>query len=160
MTWLIQSLLLCLLWTWAAQNCMPIMDQIIEYQEQIEREECEKTNCYWYTIWIAWFPYDSDANRVANYWYDQSNWNIDMIATFMQEWMFNKDAISKTKDYWICQLHYNRTNAKRIDDERWSDIMFQAEVCVDKWLAVPDPSKVWHGWKVRGKYKQQIYYFE
>ena len=161
MTWLVQMLLLCITGTgFNPEVCAEYLNQIVEYQEQIEREECEKNNCYWYTIWIAWFPYDSDANKVANYRYDQSSWNIDMIATFMQEWMFNKDAISKTKDYWICQLHYNKTNAKRIDDERWSDIMFQAEVCVDKWLAVPNPSKVWYGWKVRWKYKQQIYYFE
>lgn len=159
MTWLIMALVSCLLWPQQAEECMPIMNQIVEEQERIEREECEKNNCYWFTIGIVWFPYDSDANRVANYRYDQSSWNIDMIATFMAEGMFNKDAISKTKDYWICQLHYNKTNAKWIDDERRSDIIYQADVCLDKWNAVPNPSKTWYGWNNREKQKKKIYYF-
>ena len=159
MTWLIMALVSCLLWPQQAEECMPIMNQIVEEQERIEREECEKNNCYWFTIGIVWFPYDSDANRVANYRYDQSSWNIDMIATFMAEGMYNKDAISKTKDYWICQLHYNKTNAKWIDDERRSDIMYQADVCLDKWNAVPNPSKTWYGWNNREKQKKKIYYF-
>lgn len=159
MTWLIMALVSCLLWPQQAEECMPIMNQIVEEEERIEKEECEKNNCYWFTIWISGFPYDSDANRVANYRYDQSSWNIDMIATFMAEGMFNKDAISKTKDYWICQLHYNKTNAKWIDDERRSDIMYQADVCLDKWNAVPNPSKTWYGWNNREKQKKKIYYF-
>lgn len=159
MTWLIMALVSCLLWPQQAEECMPIMNQIVEEEERIEKEECEKNNCYWFTIGIVWFPYDSDANRVANYRYDQSSWNIDMIATFMAEGMYNKDAISKTKDYWICQLHYNKTNAKWIDDERRSDIMYQADVCLDKWNAVPNPSKTWYGWNNREKQKKKIYYF-
>lgn len=158
MTWLVMALVSCLLWP-QPETCMPIINQIVEEVDRIEKEECEKENCYWFTIGIVWFPYDSDANRVANYRYDQSNWNIDMIATFMAEWMFNKDAISKTKDYWICQLHYNKTNAKWIDDERRSDIMYQADVCLDKWNAVPNPSKTWYGWNNREKQKKKIYYF-
>jgi hypothetical protein len=160
MTWLIQSLLICLLWTWPVQNCVPIMDQIVIAWEQMEQQNCEENNCYWFTIWISWFPYDSDANRVANYWYDQSSGNIDMIATFMAEAMFNKDAVWSRWEKWICQLYPNKTNNKRINDSRWSDIMYQAEVCVDKRLAVPNPSKVWYGWKVRERYKKQIYWFE
>lgn len=158
MTWLIMALVSCLLWP-QSETCMPIINQIVEEQERIEKEQCEKNNCYWFTIGISGFPYDSDANRVANYRYDQSSWNIDMIATFMAEGMFNKDAISKTKDYWICQLHYNKTNAKWIDDERRSDIMYQADVCLDKWNAVPNPSKTWYGWNNREKQKKKIYYF-
>ena len=67
--------------------------------------------------------------------------------------------MSRTNDYGLCQLHYNKTNARWIDDKRWSDPMFQAEACVDKWLAVPNPSKVWYGWKVRNKYRDRIYFF-
>lgn len=158
MTWLVMALVSCLLWP-QPETCMPIVNQIVEEVDRIEKEECEKNNCYWFTIWISWFPYDSDANRVANYRYDQSSWNIDMIATFMAEGMYNKDAISKTKDYWICQLHYNKTNAKWIDDEKWSDIMYQAEICLDKWNAVPNPSKTWYGRNNRQKQKKKIYYF-
>ena len=56
-------------------------------------------------------------------------------------------------------LHRNKTNRKWIEDERWSDPMYQAEVCIDKWNAVPNPSKVWYGWKNREKMKERIYFF-
>lgn len=159
---LVAQLVACILTTWAftPEPCVDILNEIIVAQEQIEKENCERDNCYWFTIWIKWFPYDSDANRVANYRYDQSHWNIDMITTFMAEAMFNKDAIWKAWERGICQLLPNRTNNKWINDERWSDIMYQAEVCVDKRLAVPNPSKIWYGWKNREKMKREIYFFE
>ena len=119
-------------------------------------ESTTEKNPLWYVITIDWFPYDSDANKVANYWYENSSGNIDMIATFMAEAMFNKDAKSNTNDYGICQLQYNKTNKVWIDDERWSDIMFQAEVCMNKWNAVPNPSKLWYWWNVREKQKNKI----
>lgn len=150
---LIAQFLSCVLTTWAfkPEPCVDILNQIIEYQE---------VNPNHYTIWIEWFPYDSEANEVANYWYDQSHWDLDMIATFMAEAMFNKDAVGKAGEKWICQLLPNRTNNKWINDERWNDIMFQAEVCVDKRLAVPKPSKIWYGWKNREKMKKKIYFFD
>lgn len=110
----------------------------------------------WFIITIEWFPYDSDANRVANYWYKESSWDVDMIATFMQEAMFNKEAKSYAWAMWICQLMPNKTNLVWINDERWSDIMFQAQVCLEKWKAVPDPSKLWEGRRKRNKHKDKI----
>lgn len=154
MSWLIVSFLVCISsLSTTPMECVDILNQVVE--------EVDEKNPYWYTIWVAGYPYDSLANEIVNYWYDQSNWDIDMILTFIAEngW-FDATKVSKTNDYWLCQLHYNRTNAKRINDERWSDPIYQAEVCVDKWLAVPNPSKVWYGWKVKEKYRQQIYYFE
>ena len=160
MTWLIMALVSCLLWPQQAEECMPIMNQIVEEQEIIEREECEKNNCYWFTIGIVWFPYDSDANRVANYRYNQSSWNIDMIATFIAEnGAFDVNKVSKTNDRGLCMLHRNKTNRVWIENERWLDPMYQAEVCLDKWNAVPNPSKTWYGWNNREKQKKKIYYF-
>ena len=135
------------------EPCVEILNQIVE-------ERTMETNPNHYTIWIVWFPYNSDANEVANYWYDQSHWDLDMIATFIAEANFNKDAVGKAGEKWICQLLPNRTNNKWINDERWNDIMFQAEVCVDKRLAVPKPSKIRYGWKNREKMKKRIYFFE
>lgn len=140
---LIALFLQCISFTWLAfnaQQCANYLDYIVERE-----------------IRIDWFPIDSDANRVANYRYNNSSWNLDMIATFIAEngW-FNKDLVSKTKDYWLCQLHYNKTNAVRIDDPQWNDIMFQAKVCLDKWNAVPNPSKVWYWWRAREKMKKRI----
>lgn len=153
MTWLIQLFLSCLA-TWTAMECAPMLNDIVAAYEQEQMIENR------YTIWVVWFPEDSLANEIVNYWYDQSNGNLDMIATFMAEnWNFDPQKKSRTNDYWICQLHYNKTNARWIDDPRWSDPMYQAEVCLDKWNAVPNPSKVWYGRKNREKMKQRIYFF-
>lgn len=82
-----------------------------------------------------------------------------MILTFIAEnGAFDVNAISKTNDRGLCQLQYNRTNKVWIDDERWSDYMYQAKVCLEKWKAVPNPSKIWYGWKVRNRYKDRIYF--
>ena len=134
-------------------ECADILNQIVETNEMVPENK--------YTIGVVWFPEDSLANEIVNYWYDQSNGDIDMIATFIAEnWWFDHTKVSKTNDYGLCQLHWNKTNRKWIEDERRSDPMYQAEVCLDKWQAVPNPSKVWYGWKVRERYKKQIYWFE
>ena len=152
MTWLILSFIMCVFSTWTTpQDCAVILNDIATYEEY---------NPNGYVIGIDWYPYESDANRVANYWYQNSSWDIDMIATFIAEASFNKDAVWKAWERGICQLLPNRTNNKWINDERWSDIMFQAEVCLDKWKVVPKPSKIWYWRNKREKYKQQIYYFE
>lgn len=155
LTWLIQTFLACLM-TGEAMECAELLNDIVA-EATVSEEKEEKKN---YTIWVKGFPEDSLANEIVNYWYDQSSGNLDMIATFMAEnWNFDHTKVSKTKDYGICQLNYNKTNRRWIDDPRWSDPMYQAEVCLDKWNAVPQPSKVWYGWKNREKMKQRIYYF-
>ena len=155
LTWLIQTFLVCLIniQTGNELECAMILNDIVAEQDVEDKTK-------WYTIWVVWFPEDSLANEIVNYWYDQSNGNLDMIATFMAEnWNFDHTKVSKTKDYWLCMLHRNNTNRKWIEDERWSDPMYQAEVCIDKWNAVPNPSKVWYGWKNREKMKERIYFF-
>ena len=150
-TWLLYQFIFCI-WapTFSPEPCVDILNEVVEEDVVVPR----------YTIWIVWYPEDSLANEIVNYWRDQSSWDMDMILTFIAEnWWFDATRVSKTNDRWLCQLHYNRTNAKWIEDERRSDPMFQAEICVDKWLAVPDPSKIRYGWKVRNKYKERIYFF-
>lgn len=150
MTWLITLFLGCMTATWFnPENCFGILNQIVEVEEVPH-----------YTIWVVGYPEDSLANEIVNYRRDQSNGDMDMILTFIAEnWAFDHTKVSKTNDRWLCQLHWNKTNRKWIEDERWSDPMYQAEVCVDKWLAVPNPSKVRYGWKVRNRYKDRIYFF-
>lgn len=152
MTWLIQMFLACLL-TWETMDCAVMLNDIVAAQEVEDRTS-------WYTIWVVWYPKDSLANEIVNYWYDQSSGDMDMILTFIAEnGGFDAKKVSRTNDYWLCQLHYNRTNAVWIDDPRWSDPMYQADVCLDKYQAVPNPSKVWYGWKIRNRYKDRIYWF-
>lgn len=149
MTWLIMQFILCVYTATWYDACVDILDEIVAEQEIPQ-----------YTIWVVGYPEDSLANEIVNYWYDQSSGNLDMIATFMAEnWNFDHTKISKTNDYWLCQLHWNSTNRRWIEDERWNDPMYQAEVCLDKRNAVPNPSKVWYGWKNREKMKERIYYF-
>ncbi len=150
---LVNLFMACVTMTWIQiDKCIPILDEIVEEQveEQIENK---------WTIWVVWYPEDSLANEIVNYWYDQSNGDMDMILTFIAEnWWFDHTKVSKTNDRWLCMLHWNRTNRVWIEDERWSDPMYQAEVCVEKWLAVPNPSKIWYGWRIRNKYKDRIYF--
>ena len=150
MTWLLNLFFGCVFTTWFnPEECAKYLIQIVEVEEAPQ-----------YTIWVVGYPEDSLANEIVNYWRDQSNWDMDMILTFIAEnWWFDATKVSKTNDRGLCQLHWNKTNRKWIEDERWSDPMYQAEVCVDKWLAVPDPSKVWYGRKVRNRYKDRIYFF-
>ena len=85
-------------------------------------------------VTIEWFPIDSDATKIVNYWYDNSSWDRDMIVTFIQEnWWLDINTISKTKDYGLCQLQYNRTKRVWIDDpRRLSWRQYQAQVCLWK----------------------------
>lgn len=125
----------------------------------IEVETTTEKNPLWYVITIDWFPYDSDANKVANYRYENSSWDIDMIATFIAEnWAFDVNKVSRTNNYWICQLQYNKTNKVWIDNEMRWDIMYQARICLEKRQAVPDPSKIWYWWNNREKQKSKILY--
>lgn len=88
----------------------------------------------WPMITVNDFSADSDANKIVQYRYDNSSWDMDMISTFKCEngW-FDIKTISKSNDYWLCQLHYD-FNKEVINDKMWlSGWQFQAKVCLDKW---------------------------
>ena len=76
---------------------------------------------------------------------------IKIVDDFMNKFEFRN---------YVNTMFYKHDYKKlKPDDERWSDIMYQAEVCLDKWNAVPNPSKTWYGWNNREKQKKKIYYF-
>ncbi len=102
-----------------------------------------------YSILIDGFDYYSDANRRANLWYEWTSGDVAIVETFMQEAMFNKDAVWSKGEKWLCQLLPNKTNNKWLNDPRRSSGDFQAEVCLDKRKAVPDKSKIRYAYKVR-----------
>jgi hypothetical protein len=79
-----------------------------------------------------------------------------MMASFFQESWFRSWARWKAWEYWICQLMPNATNNVWINDERWDDWRFQVEVCVSKWLAVPEKSK-WLIWASYGSNAHEKY---
>lgn len=102
-----------------------------------------------YDIVIEWFDYYSDANKRANLRYRGTNNNIDIVATFMQEAMFNTNAVGSLWEKGLCQLLPNRTNNVWLNDPRRADGDFQAQVCLDKRNAVPNK------WKIRSAYKSR-----
>lgn len=109
-----------------------------------------------YSITIDGFDYYSDANRRANLRYEWTSGDIAIVETFMQEAMFNKDAVWRYGEKWLCQLLPNKTNNVRINDPRWSSGDYQAKVCLDKRNAVKDKSKIRSAYKVRYKQTHKI----
>lgn len=103
----------------------------------------EDPNPHRYSKIIKWFDYDSDANKIASYRAD--NWATDyMIAKFKWESQFNVNALGKDWEHGLCQLMPNSTNLVWINDPRRNEGReFQAQVCLEKWNAVPDPDKIW-----------------
>lgn len=101
----------------------------------------QETNPHGYSVIVDWFAYDSDANKIASRLRD--NWaEKKMIAKFMGESHFNINARGKAGERGICQLMYNETNKVLIDDPRRNTWEFQAQVCLEKRNAVPDPDKI------------------
>lgn len=113
------------------------------------KEAIDPENPLNYSILIDGFDYYSDANRRANLWYEWTSGDIAIVETFMQEAMFNKDAVWSKGEKWLCQLLPNKTNNKWLNDPCRSSGDFQAEVCLDKRKAVPDKSKIRYAYKVR-----------
>jgi hypothetical protein len=104
-------------------------------------------------VFIDGFPIVSEANSIATFWYNE--WWEDMLQTMICEnWAFDHTIINSTRDYGLCQLHYNKTNRVWIDDERWGDIWYQANVCLDKRKAVKRKS-IWMCYNKRHKYKDR-----
>lgn len=111
-------------------------------------EECDP-NPLKYEILIKGFPYYSDANKRANYRYKWTSGDIRIVETFKYEASFNINAKSSGGARWLCQLIPNRTNNVRLKDPRRASWDFQAEVCLEKRLAVSEENK----WKIRSAFK-------
>ena len=109
-----------------------------------------------YSITIDGFDYYSDANRRANLWFEWTSGDVAIVETFMQESMFNKDAVWTFGEKWLCQLLPNETNNVRLNDPRRSSGDFQAQICLEKWNAVSDKSKIRSAYKIRHKQSKKI----
>jgi hypothetical protein len=64
-----------------------------------------------------------------------------MIAKFMAEAHFDSEAIGQAGEQWLCQLMPNTTNLVWIEDPRRSDPLRQAQICAEKWEAVPEDNR-------------------
>ena len=112
-------------------------------EEEVPMSQVDPLNPAGYSATVKWFTYDSLANRIASFWID-NGWTKYMVAKFTAEAHFNPDAIGKDWEEGICQLLHNKTNDVWLNDPRWSDPMYQAQVCLDKRKAVPNPDKIRH----------------
>jgi hypothetical protein len=122
----------------------------------------DQDNPLWFSVTISWFPYDSIANRVASYRYDNNPDKadaIDMITTMIHEnWAFDHTKRSPTRDSGLCQLQYNNTNRVWIDDPRRDSWEYQMEVCLSKRLVVSNKN-LRAGYKIRSRYIDKIIYY-
>ena len=109
-----------------------------------------------YSITIDGFDYYSDANRRANLRFEWTSGDVAIVETFMQEAMFNKNAVWSRGEKWLCQLLPNKTNNVRLNDPRWNDWDFQAQICLEKRNAVKDKSKIWSAYKIRHRQSWKI----
>lgn len=109
-----------------------------------------------YSITIDGFDYYSDANRRANLRYEWTSGDVSIVETFMQESMFNKDAVWSKGEKWLCQLLPNKTNNVRLNDPRRSSGDYQAQICLEKRNAVKNKSKIRSAYKVRYKQSGKI----
>lgn len=110
-------------------------------QTKIETKTQTNNNPLWFSVTVKWFAYDSDANRIASYRYNNW-WTKYMIAKFFAESSFNVNALGKEWEKWLCQLQQNRTNLVRINNPLWKQWWeYQAKVCLDKRNAVPEKNR-------------------
>lgn len=121
-----------------------------------EPQPVDPTNPLNYSITIDGFDYYSDANRRANLRYEWTSGDVSIVETFMQESMFNKDAVWSKGEKWLCQLLPNKTNNVRLNDPRRSSGDYQAQICLEKRNAVKNKSKIWSAYKVRYKQSGKI----
>ena len=110
-------------------------------EKWIEVKPFVDPNPLWYSILISWFDYNSDANRRANLRYHWTSGDIRIVRSFKLEASFQTDKDWKHGEKWLCQLLPNRTNNVWINDPRRSSGDYQAQICLEKWLAVPEATK-------------------
>lgn len=128
-------------------------------ESQEETWHIDTDNPLGFSVTLSTFDYDSIANRVVSYRYDNNPDKkdaINMISTMIQEnWGFDINSWSPTRDSGLCQLHYNDTNKIWIDDPRRKTWEFQAQVCLNKWLIVKDKN-LWEWYKIRTRHTSKI----
>ena len=92
------------------------------------------------TYSIKHLGYSSDDNRQAIVQRAYDLWGLDFVIMIECESWFNPNAVSKTHDYWICQLNY-RYNKNFIDSDEFKDVNKQLDYCYSKRKINP---KLWY----------------
>ena len=95
------------------------------------------------TIQHRWFASSDKRQAIIQYAYNL--WGINFVTMIeCENWNRDMYAISKTNDYWICQLNY-RYNSDFINSDKFNDVYSQLDYCYEKWKINP---KLWN-WPTR-----------
>lgn len=123
------------LWVMLGSFVMKPLDYGFDYS-QVEQVSTQY-------IQHRWFASGDQRQAIIQKAYEI--WWIDFVLMIECE-NGNRDqyAISKTRDYWICQLNY-RYNKEFINSEWYKDVNKQLEYCYEKWKINP---KLWY-WPTR-----------
>ena len=110
----------------------------------------------WYTVTVKWFSPDSDANRIVQYRFDNSNGDVDLLETFDCEvWSFDINAIWTHWEKWLCQLMPNSTNNVWINNLSRNTREYQARICLEKRKAVATKN-IRSCYRVRNNYRDNF----
>lgn len=121
----------------------------------------DEANPHWWKLTIRWYPYESMANEIANYrWDNLGTWAIDMILTMYGESGMDPWRVAKNGDSGVCQRSPIR-HSDFIESTGFDDYMIQAKTCLDKRVALKYESKRANyrkAYHVRKKYQDVIIY--
>lgn len=116
----------------------------LDYGFEYEQAKEVSTQTIYHSGFSSW------DNRQAIIQYAYKKWWIDFITMIECE-NGNRDAkaVSRTRDYWICQLHYSY-NKEFIDSDRFNDVYSQIDYCYEKWKINPN-LWYWPKRKIKGQ---------
>lgn len=118
-----------------------LLGSFVEWNYLSDDVQVELTNTPLYvgTVRHSWFSPEDNRQLIVNRAYEL--WGIDFVIMIeCENGNRNPNAISKTHDYWICQLNY-KYNKEFINSEEFKDVYKQLEYCYNKWKANP---KLWN----------------
>ena len=139
----------------------------IEPKEKMMSVVDEK-NPLWFSVTVKWYAYDSMANRIASYWYDNypknDNSTYEKFATTMYgEASLDPERVNKkTGDSWVCQRSPIR-HSEFINSSGFDDYMVQAKTCLQKWIDIKYNYKranYRHAYDGSDKYKDKFIYMK
>lgn len=91
------------------------------------------------TIQHLWFSSSDSRQAIIQKAY--KIWWLDFVVMIeCENWNRDMYAVSKTNDYWICQLNY-RYNSDFINSDKFNDVNKQLEYCYEKWKINP---RLWY----------------
>lgn len=144
----------------AAQKRWITVERRYDTDPQEETVQVDPENPLGFSVTIKWYDYDSIANRVASYRYDQMwSWAIDLIATMYAESALDPESRSPTWDWGICQWNY-RWHSKVLNDQQFNDWHRQAEQCMNKWNLVANKDNYWKAYKNRKLHYEKIVFIK